>query len=78
MLGLHHSARQHRLIGADVLGGVGQTGPVDQAERVEIGTAESVLSDVEVLKMGIEISYHRRTSTTSPAPTRYRRLHPET
>ncbi len=52
LLGLHHPARQHRVIGADVLAGDAQTQPVQRAERVEIGAVECRLSRVEVFQMG--------------------------
>ena len=46
--GLHHPARQHRVIGADLLTGHGQPQPIEQAERIEIRTVESRVIHVEV------------------------------
>ena len=50
--GLHDSARQHRVVIADLLPDHRQTEPIQQAERVEIRTAERRLRHVEVFRMG--------------------------
>ena len=52
LVGLHNPAREHRVIGTDLLAGDGQPEPVDQAERIKIRAVESRLSHVEVFQMG--------------------------
>ena len=52
LLGLHDSAREHRVIGSDVLAGDSQPQPIEQTERVEIRIIESRFIHVEVFQMG--------------------------
>jgi len=72
-VGLHHPARQHRVIDTDTLAGDRQAEAVQQAERVQIRAVESRLSHVEVFQMGSvrtsisggprPLPPHRRAST---------------